>query len=81
MVPNSLQQCRCSSIIHYSYLIVQVQVNFLPVGHTHEDVDQLFSKIATEIRRVGAESIPGWLCCQDMRDLGRGKGEIGNDYI
>ena len=24
---------------------VEVQINFLPIGHTHEDVDQLFSKI------------------------------------
>ena len=29
---------------------VQVQINFLPVGHTHEDVDQLFSKIGDEIK-------------------------------
>lgn len=39
--------------------IIQVQVNFLPVGHTHEDVDQLFSKISAELKRGGAESIPG----------------------
>ena len=29
---------------------MQVQVNFLPVGHTHEDVDQMFSKIGDEIK-------------------------------
>jgi len=29
-----------------------VKINFLPVGHTHEDVDQLFSK-----RRHGSESL------------------------
>ena len=40
---------------------VQVQINFLPVGHTHEDVDQLFSKIGDEIRRCGSESISGML--------------------
>ena len=37
----------------------QVRVNFLPVGHTHEDVDQLFSKIATHLNRVGAETLQG----------------------
>jgi len=33
-------------------MFVQVQINFLPVGHTHEDVDQLFSKIGEEIRKT-----------------------------
>ena len=39
--------------------ILQVQVNFLPVGHTHEDVDQLFSRIGAEIKKSGIESLPG----------------------
>lgn len=43
----------------YIYPPWQVQINFLPVGHTHEDIDQLFSKIGNEIRRTGCESIPG----------------------
>jgi len=38
---------------------MHVQLNFLPVGHAHEDVDQLFSKIAAELRRAGAESLLG----------------------
>ena len=29
------------------------------MGHTHEDVDQLFSRIGDEIRRSGSESLPG----------------------
>lgn len=48
---------------------IQVQINFLPVDHTHEDIDQLFSKIGDEIRHSGCEWIPGtskdtqWLRC------------------
>ena len=34
-------------------------MNFLPVGHTHEDIDQLFSKVSQAIRRSGCESLPG----------------------
>jgi len=37
----------------------QVQINFLPVGHTHEDIDQVFSKVSDNIRKNGCESIPG----------------------
>ena len=29
------------------------------MGHTHEDVDQFFSRIAAQLRKKGAESIPG----------------------
>uniref|UniRef100_A0A1X7TBW6 DUF7869 domain-containing protein n=1 Tax=Amphimedon queenslandica TaxID=400682 RepID=A0A1X7TBW6_AMPQE len=39
----------------------EVRINFLPVGHTHEDVDQFFSKISTYLSRVGAETISGLL--------------------
>lgn len=41
------------------YVHIQVQINFLPVGHTHEDVDQLFSRIGEGIRKAGCESVPG----------------------
>lgn len=39
--------------------ILQVRINFLPVGHTHEDIDQLFSRIGQRLLRVGAETIDG----------------------
>ena len=32
-------------------------VNFLPVGHTHEDVDQMFPRISEALRRIGADSV------------------------
>ena len=32
------------------YSTTQIKVNFLPVGHTHEDVDQLFSKVSTYLK-------------------------------
>ena len=53
-------------VIRYVFLVLQkltllYKINFLPVGHTHEDVDQLFSKIDVELRRGGCESLPGRL--------------------
>lgn len=32
-------------------LILSVYLNFLLVGHTHEDIDQLFSRVAEHLRR------------------------------
>ena len=34
-------------------------MNFLPVGHTHEDVDQFFSKVSQRLKLKGAESFSG----------------------
>lgn len=36
----------------------KVHLSFLPVGHTHEDVDAAFSKIAETLRRKDAETMP-----------------------
>ena len=52
---NAIYIIICNSI----YYIIQVKVSFPPVGHTHEDIDQLFSKISMALRRQGAESISG----------------------
>ena len=46
-------------VVYILILSLKVQIKFLPVGHTHEDVDQLFSKIGEEIRKLGCESFPG----------------------
>jgi hypothetical protein len=35
----------------------QVYVNFLPVGHTHEDIDQIFSRISVHLRFVNAPTL------------------------
>lgn len=45
----------------YGHALVRIQVviNFLPVGHTHEDIDQLFSKVADELCHNGSECLPG----------------------
>jgi hypothetical protein len=38
----------------------EVVVSFLPVGHTHEDIDQLFSRIALYLRKNDATSRLGF---------------------
>jgi hypothetical protein len=40
-------------------IVKKITVNFLPVGHTHEDVDQMFSRISEHLKRVGADSLTG----------------------
>ena len=44
--------------IYYITIVFQVHLSFLYVGHTHEDVDAAFSKIADTLRRSDAETIP-----------------------
>lgn len=40
-------------------LYVQVEVGFLLVGHTHEDIDQMFSRFAQYLRQNSAHTLPG----------------------
>ena len=47
------------SLNYESMSCVQVRINFLPVGHTHEDVDQFFSRISEGLRKNGAETFYG----------------------
>ena len=42
-----------------NFFNLKVQINFLPVGHTHEDIDQVFSRVSDNLRQSGCESIPG----------------------
>ena len=41
------------------YLLFLGCREFLPVGHTLEDVDQFFSRVATQLRKTGAECVEG----------------------
>ena len=34
------------------HIDAQVQLSFLMVGHTHEDIDQVFSKISTHLTSI-----------------------------
>ena len=43
----------------FKFFYLKVQINFLPVGHTHEDIDQVFSRVSDNLRQSGCESIPG----------------------
>ncbi|XP_070550516.1 uncharacterized protein [Ptychodera flava] len=36
----------------------EVMINFLPVGHTHEDVDQMFSRVSTALRKANSFTLP-----------------------
>jgi hypothetical protein len=47
----------CSMLIA-EQLFKEVVVFFLPVGHTHQDIDQTFSLIARRISQHGAYSLP-----------------------
>lgn len=39
-----------SHLLVYNGVCMKVKISFLPVGHTHEDVDQMFSRFATHLK-------------------------------
>ncbi|XP_063438737.1 uncharacterized protein LOC134719703 [Mytilus trossulus] len=47
----------CELLVHQR-IFNEVYLSFLPVGHTHEDVDAAFSRIAETLRRNDAETMP-----------------------
>ena len=59
---NTTKQCKGRWVMAYLAMLVdsgvfkKVLVSFLPVGHTHEDIDQFFSRIAVQLRCRDAHS-------------------------
>jgi hypothetical protein len=55
---NTAKQCKSRFLFAYLGLLVRygvfqkIVVSFLPVGHTHEDIDQVFSRFAVALRQV-----------------------------
>lgn len=47
-------------------LFEEVEVHFLPVGHTHQEIDATFSKVANKVNQYGALSV------QDLMELAEG---------
>ena len=53
---NTSKQCKSKYVLGYLACLVQwgiferVVLSFLPVGHTHEDIDQMFSRLAVRLR-------------------------------
>jgi hypothetical protein len=53
---NTSKQCKGQWLFYYLAALVdhgvfeKIVVSFLPVGHTHEDIDQMFSRIAVRMR-------------------------------
>ena len=46
-------------VLHNIILLLQIQLSFLMVGHTHEDVDQVFSRISTYLRQNSVYTLSG----------------------
>ena len=59
---NTTKQNKGKYLMAFLALLVEagtfrkILVSFLPVGHTHEDIDQFFSRIAMALRRQDAHS-------------------------
>jgi hypothetical protein len=57
---NTSKQCKGQWLFYYLAALVdhgvfeKIVTSFLPVGHTHEDIDQMFSRVATRFRTRNA---------------------------
>ncbi|XP_078657029.1 uncharacterized protein LOC144903082 [Branchiostoma floridae x Branchiostoma belcheri] len=64
---NKAGECKNRWILAYCCLLVhlnvvqKVKVSYLMVGHTHEDIDQLFSKIQSQLKRWNATTMDALL--------------------
>ncbi len=60
---NHTLRCNSLFVIHCLIMfVVQVKLSFLPVGHTHEDIDQMFSRFSDHL--VGRDIF----CISDMKE-------------
>lgn len=59
---NTSKQCKGQYVMGFVGLLVEhgvferAVVSFLPVGHTHEDIDQIFSRLAIYLRKNDARN-------------------------
>ena len=38
---------------------IQIQMSFLMVGHTHEDIDQVFSRVSAHLKKNSVYTLEG----------------------
>ena len=43
-----------------------MQLSFLMVGHTHEDIDQVFSKVSTHMTKTPVYDMEGLYNCESL---------------
>ena len=66
---NTTRQCKSKFVIAWLHYLIQVgifddiYVSFLPKGHTHEDIDQMFSCIAKYLRGHDCPSPRAFAIC------------------
>ena len=59
---NTVKQCKNKFLMSFLAMLVEhgvfeeCVVSFLPVGHTHEDIDQMFSRFAVALRKADFHS-------------------------
>jgi hypothetical protein len=63
-IDNTAKQCKSKYMMGFAGYLVhigvfrEVVISFLPVGHTHEDIDQFFSRISVYLQQHDALSRP-----------------------
>lgn len=58
--------------------VLQIEMGFLMVGHTHEDIDQSFSCLSRLLRKVDSLTVTG---IESMMFFSEGPPHLQNKYI
>jgi hypothetical protein len=84
---NTSKQCKSQYVLGFLGLLcgwhvfTEVILGFLPVGHTHEDIDQFFSRVALYLRKHDATSRIGFRECIENAYKAKWAGKVCTDDI
>ena len=54
----TITSCMWEFILYFNLLFcIQIKISFLPVGHTHEDIDQFFSRISEHLKKQNIQTM------------------------
>ena len=83
---NQTMMAFCSELVSRG-VFETIEMSFLKVGHTHEDIDAFFSKVSKQIKHIDINSLPSLMAeiweCEKIHPISRVMTEVAayKDYI
>ena len=61
--------------------VKRIEIYFLPVGHTHGQIDQLFSRLSVFLKRLPAKSLPELCWSLEQAFFNKKKAKRPSNYV